>query len=150
MHPHEPAKPQRVSDTTEQHGRTTLMIRRCINCAKLLAPLTTTCSKCQSATLDWVPSSGEGSIVSWKVVHRPKSGSSVEWETSTIAIVELDDGPWVYTTIEGALPPPSDQPVRVRFQPKPNGDRFPMFTTHTADERHSPEVADPNPGSPVV
>ncbi|WP_435824970.1 hypothetical protein [Nocardia rhamnosiphila] len=45
----------------------------------------------------------------------------------TIAIVELDDGPWVYSTIEGDIPPFSDRPVRVRYEPRPREDRFPVF-----------------------
>ncbi|WP_330234446.1 OB-fold domain-containing protein [Nocardia sp. NBC_00508] len=75
--------------------------------------------------------------MSWKLAHRPTNGGSGEWETSTIAIVELDDGPWVYTTIEGEVSPPLDQPVRVRFERAQTGDRFPVFRTHTADGRHS-------------
>ncbi|MFI6309247.1 OB-fold domain-containing protein [Nocardia fusca] len=46
---------------------------------------------------------------------------------SAIAIVELDEGPWVYTTIHGELPGAGRRPVRVRFQAPPRGDRFPVF-----------------------
>ncbi|MGK8558220.1 Zn-ribbon domain-containing OB-fold protein [Nocardia gipuzkoensis] len=113
------------------------MIRRCTNCAKLLAPFTVTCSSCQSDILEWVPSSGEGSIVSWKVLHRASNGHCGKWELSIITIVELDDGPWVYTTIKGDAPPPSNQPVRVRFESEPTNDRFPVFTIHTANGRHA-------------
>ncbi|MFE3001707.1 OB-fold domain-containing protein [Nocardia sp. NPDC059246] len=50
--------------------------------------------------LERVPSSGDGSIVSWRVVHRvPLNRRFEEWEPSIIAIVELDEGPWVYSTI---------------------------------------------------
>lgn len=77
-------------------------------------------------------SCGQGSIVSWKVVHRPANGGG-EWEASTIAIVELDDGPWIYTTLAGEIPPPSDRPVRVIFAPGAIPDKFPVFTTIPAD-----------------
>ncbi|WP_245664983.1 OB-fold domain-containing protein [Nocardia sienata] len=49
---------------------------------------------------------------------------------SAIAIVELDEGPWVYTTIHGELPR-AERPVRVRFQAPPRGDRFPVFVIST-------------------
>ncbi|MGV9818125.1 Zn-ribbon domain-containing OB-fold protein [Nocardia xishanensis] len=124
-----------AGETNQRRDRTTLMIRRCTSCATLLAPLTRTCSSCQSPALEWVSSSGEGSVVSWKVLHRPADSSSGEWETSTIAIVELDDGPWLYTTLEGEIPPPSDEPVRVRFEPQPTSDRFPVFTTNPPVDR---------------
>lgn len=106
---------------------TGLMIRRCGRCDKLFPPLTAECSSCRSWDLEWVPSSGLGSIVSWRLVHRSVSRPHAPVVPLTIAIVELDEGPWMYTTIEGEVPPFSDQPVRVRFEPRPRVDRFPVF-----------------------
>ncbi len=45
----------------------------------------------------------------------------------TIAIVELDEGPWVYTSIQGEVPVRRGHPVRVQFQLCPPDDRFPVF-----------------------
>ncbi|MGQ4616012.1 hypothetical protein [Nocardia sp. R7R-8] len=59
-----------------------------------------------------------------------------------IAIVELDDGPWLYTIIQGELPPSSTTPVRVRFQARPQGDRFPVFAVNS-EARTSGSVARP-------
>lgn len=120
-------------ENPRHHGGTTLMIRRCTDCATLVAPMTNACSSCRATTLDWVPSSGTGSIVSWKVAHHPSNTGT--WEQSTVAIVELDDGPWIYSTIYGELPPPSDQPIRVRYEPDPPEDRFPVFTIDTTIPR---------------
>ncbi|WP_227981194.1 Zn-ribbon domain-containing OB-fold protein [Nocardia spumae] len=100
-----------------------LMILRCAKCDKLFAPLTAGCSSCASDVLERVPSSGAGSIVSWRVVDRAGAGGT----PSTVAIVELDEGPWVYTCLEGEVPLLPDRPVRVHFQPRPRGDRFPVF-----------------------
>ncbi|NUS91971.1 MAG: hypothetical protein HOQ36_06070 [Nocardia sp.] len=107
----------------------TLMIRRCARCDRLFAPLTIECSSCASDCLDWVPSSGAGSILSWRVVDR--TGADGRASAITIAIVELDEGPWVYTSLEGEIPPAPCHPVRVRFQPTPREDRFPVFTVGT-------------------
>ncbi|WP_433197907.1 Zn-ribbon domain-containing OB-fold protein [Nocardia sp. CA-107356] len=108
-------------------AETILMIRRCGRCNKLFAPLTAECSSCRSWDLEWVPSSGLGSIVSWRLVHRSPSRAHAQVAPLTIAIVELDEGPWMYTTIDGDVPPFPDRPVRVRFEPRPRVDRFPVF-----------------------
>ncbi len=54
----------------------------------------------------------------------------------TIAIVESDEGPWVYTSLEGEIPSLAGWSVRVRFQPHPSEDRFPVFAV-SADPRNS-------------
>ncbi|WP_433712389.1 Zn-ribbon domain-containing OB-fold protein [Nocardia sp. CA-084685] len=118
---------------------TTMMIRRCGSCNKLFAPLTAECSSCRSWDLEWSPSSGLGSIVSWRLVHRSGSRPHAQEVPLTIAIVELDEGPWVYATIEGEVAPVSELPVRVRFEPHPRVDRFPVFTVCPA-ESHSDGV----------
>ncbi|MQY21464.1 Zn-ribbon domain-containing OB-fold protein [Nocardia macrotermitis] len=123
-----PARP--TGHAADRHPATALRIRRCLACGVRLAPAIRTCTACGSTALEWMISSGDGSIVSWKIVHRPLPDAPADtWETSTMAIVELDDGPWIYTRIEGEVPPPSDRPVRVRFAPEAARDRFPVFTT---------------------
>ncbi|WP_233531160.1 Zn-ribbon domain-containing OB-fold protein [Antrihabitans sp. YC2-6] len=126
--------------STTATGAPTLLIRRCGTCNKLLAPLTVACSFCQGFDLEWVPSSGTGSIVSWKVTHRYPHGPHGELLPSTKAIVQLDDGPWVYSTIEGEVPPHSDRPVRVQFQPSPVGGAFPVFGIRPSDAVAAPET----------
>ncbi len=108
-------------------AETALMIRRCLRCDQLLAPPTGECSVCRSFELEWVPSSGLGSIVSWRPAHRSVGRPHSALVPMTLAIVELDDGPWVYTTIEGDVPPQADRSIRVQFQPYPQVDRFPVF-----------------------
>ncbi|MGW5113405.1 Zn-ribbon domain-containing OB-fold protein [Nocardia sp. NPDC004123] len=121
------------------------MIRRCNNCATLLSPLASTCTSCKSTTLEWVSSCGEGAIVSWRVVYQvPSDRRLEEWAPSQIAIVALDEGPWVYTTIEGEIPPSSDKPVGVRFEPRPSSGGFPVFAT-TATSRRRPDNPQPGP-----
>ncbi|MEV5646782.1 OB-fold domain-containing protein [Nocardia sp. NPDC052254] len=80
-----------------------------------------------------MPSSGAGSVVSWRVVDR--AGFRGEPGSLTVAVVELDEGPWVYTSLEGEVPLVPDRPVRVHFQPCPREDRFPVFVV-CADPEH--------------
>ncbi|WP_280294233.1 Zn-ribbon domain-containing OB-fold protein [Nocardia abscessus] len=110
-----------------------LMLYLCVQCDKLLAPITAACSSCGSDELESVPSSGTGSVVSWRVVDRAPADRHGELVPLTIAIVELDEGPLVYTSIEGEIPSSPGRPMRVRFQPHPREGRFPVFAV-TTDE----------------
>lgn len=107
----------------------TLMIRRCGRCRRLFAPPVVRCSTCRTEDFDRIPANGSGSIVCWRTVPgtaRTRAGSVA----TTIAIVELDEGPWVYSAIEGEVPTTAAPPVRVRFRAPPRGDRFPLFTVY--------------------
>lgn len=141
MYPPEPENTGSVSGDSAPGVTDTLMIRRCARCDKLFAPLTIECSSCASDSLDWVPSSGMGSILSWRVVDRAVVGGCGGPMSLTIAIVELDEGPWVYTSIEGEVPLLPSRPVRVRFQPRPRDDRFPVFAVG-ADPENSAGVGE--------
>ena len=76
-----------------------LMIRRCARCDRLYAPLTVDCASCASDSLEWVPSSGAGSILSWRVVDRGVIGGRGETTPLTVAVVELDEGPRMMTEL---------------------------------------------------
>ncbi|WP_280489439.1 Zn-ribbon domain-containing OB-fold protein [Nocardia carnea] len=124
MHPFRSEIPGSSGPTTAEHGPGILMIRRCARCDRLFAPLTVDCASCASSDLEPVPSCGAGSILSWRVVERGVTDTAAPL---TIAIVELDEGPWVYASIEGRIPAAPCGPVRVGFQPCPREDRFPVF-----------------------
>ncbi|WP_245670835.1 OB-fold domain-containing protein [Nocardia flavorosea] len=95
-------------------------------CRRLFAPSVVRCSSCSSEDVERVAAAGTGSIVCWRVVEYA-ANALVDPVPAIIAIVELDEGPWVYTTVEGEIPQTGDQPVRVRFQAPPCGNRFPIF-----------------------
>ncbi|MEU1521118.1 OB-fold domain-containing protein [Nocardia rhamnosiphila] len=88
-----------------------------------------------------MPSSGAGSILSWRVVDRGVIGGRGETTPLTVAVVELDEGPWVYTSIEGNIPLVATDPVRVRFRPRPRDGRFPVFTVATETDTHGHHTA---------
>ncbi|MFI5718813.1 Zn-ribbon domain-containing OB-fold protein [Nocardia sp. NPDC051750] len=108
-----------------------LMIRRCVACSRLFAPPVGRCSSCWSDTCEEVAAAGTGSIVCWRIVQCAAHPRAVPVAT-TIAIVELDEGPWVYTAIDGDVPASGHEPVRVRFCAPPCGDRFPIFEVLTS------------------
>ncbi|MEU6189099.1 OB-fold domain-containing protein [Nocardia sp. NPDC047038] len=120
-----------VGGGSELRADDMLMIYRCMRCEKLLAPITSGCSSCGSDDLESVPSSGAGSVVSWRVVDRAPTDRQGGLVPLTIAIVELDEGPWVYTSLEGEIPSSAGPSVRVQFQPHPREGRFPVFAVST-------------------
>jgi uncharacterized OB-fold protein len=109
-----------------------LMINRCTRCAALLAPLTAACPSCRGSELRSVPSSGSGSIVSWKVADRRPDEALGDSAPSSVGIVELDDGPRIYTWIDGEVPAGADRGVRVEFRPTTEDGRFPVFAVRSA------------------
>ncbi len=137
--------PKRTRDSGDNPAAgtgATLMIRRCEGCERLLAPLFDACSSCRSTDLAWVPSSGAGTIVSCRVLQRA-ANPRAETKRSTIAIVELDEGPWLYTTIQGEPPLSAAMPVRVRFRAGPGGDRFPVFAVNPPTGASPTRLLDP-------
>ncbi|MGW4126110.1 Zn-ribbon domain-containing OB-fold protein [Nocardia sp. NPDC004711] len=135
MNSHSPEDAGNISDDSERPADR-LMIQHCVDCDRLFGPLTGACSLCASPDLEWVPSAGVGSIVSWRLMDRAGIDRHVERVPLTIAIVELDEGPWIYTSIEGDVPLLPIGPVRVRFQPRPWAHGLPVFTV-SADPRDS-------------
>lgn len=84
-----------------------------------------------------VPASGTGTVVSWVVVHeREADGSTAR---RPVGIVELDEGPWWWTSISGADPDEDlfGRRVRVAFEKVGDGETIPYFTMteETTDER---------------
>ncbi|MGW4339046.1 Zn-ribbon domain-containing OB-fold protein [Rhodococcus koreensis] len=131
-----------VADRTQVTTRTgQLIIWKCRDCATLLAPLTRYCSSCGRDELEQVPSAGTGVIVSWRVVDREPDPGCGPPGPSIVAIVVLDEGPWVYSWIDCDAPLPPDQPVRVRFRHTRPGERFPVFEPHAGPTDTRPRRA---------
>ena len=107
--------------------RRALMILRCEACATLLAPEETACTSCGRDELERVRAAGTGTVVSWTVVDCSSVDLPLALVPCTLAIVELDEGPWIYTWIEGELPVHPDRSVRVEFRLAESGERFPVF-----------------------
>lgn len=69
-----------------------------------------------------VPAAGTGTVVSWSVVHQ--RGSDGANHRLPVGIVELDEGPWWWTSFPGADPDADllGARVRVAFQTLGDGD----------------------------
>lgn len=109
----------------QTHRADTFMLRCCRPCGTVYAPDTWVCGAC-AGDLEWVPSAGNGRVVaSTRLDPAAVSGrpGARDLPPMTIAIVELDEGPWIYAAIEGGDP----GHARVTFRPEPTSGRFPAF-----------------------
>jgi uncharacterized OB-fold protein len=75
-------------------ARDVLLIRRCAGCRRWLDPAATACTGCGADDPPWEPAAGRGTLVSWAGLPGDDAG--------VLALVELDEGPWLRTRLEGA------------------------------------------------
>ncbi|MBI4191857.1 MAG: Zn-ribbon domain-containing OB-fold protein [Betaproteobacteria bacterium] len=82
-----------------------LRLQKCGSCGKAQFPPGPICKHCRSSALDWITSSGHGTIYSWIVVRHPvPSDVYVKEVPYVVALVELDDGVRMPTNIVGCSP----------------------------------------------
>jgi len=104
-----------------------LRVQRCNDCGAFIFIPRPTCTSCLSESLDWVESSGQGTLYSYTVVHRPQRP---EFEVPyTVAIVELEEGWHMLTNLvdveEGAIE--IGMPLTVSFREMSADITLPFF-----------------------
>jgi len=105
-------------------ARDELLIKRCGGCARWLGPEAAGCPGCGADDPAWAAASGRGTLVSFAVL--PGDPPSV------LALVELDEGPWLHTGLVAG--PAADSAaavagmrVRARFEHPADGESYPLF-----------------------
>jgi uncharacterized OB-fold protein len=106
-------------------ARGQLLILQCGDCQESSAPQARHCAFCSSADLDWVPSAGRGEIVTWAVPHRREHGSTEP--AYVVAIVQLEEGPWMYVNGPPDVALRAGQPVSITFAPVDGGESLPVL-----------------------
>ena len=94
-----------------------LRVQRCTACARLHFPPSILCPHCLAEGGEWVALSGRGRIYSFIIVHRPQHPAFFEDVPYNVAIIELDEGIRLHSTIRDC---PNDElsigmPVEVVF-----------------------------------
>ena len=112
-------------------GEGTLLIRVCPECDRLYAPHHKRCV--DGYELAWRAASGSAQLVTWAVDHAPPVSpelSSIDGGPPVIGIVELDEGPWMYTALPGVAPEAlrEGMAMHVRFLPLGGAEPVPVFT----------------------
>ena len=111
----------------------TLLVPRCDNCGKWVTPyvvfgsVSRLCRNCHSGRLEWQPTSGAGTLVTWTLIPgvvRVVEGAPVQ----ASGIVELAEGPWLTCALDipvGDLA--VGLSVRVGFARPGGGEPIPVF-----------------------
>ena len=77
-----------------------LRLPKCLDCSEAFFPPTPVCPHCSSQQIDWIDASGDATLYSYVIHHRPLPfwGSD---EPRSVAIVELAEGPRLISTVVG-------------------------------------------------
>lgn len=90
-------------------------IQRCDDCEGWVYYPRSRCSHCLSANLTWTEISGQGTLYTYTVARQPTTPAFDGVDNLLLAVVELDEGPKVTTTLEGISP--DDVEVGMRLEP---------------------------------
>ncbi len=76
---------------------------KCQECGTITMPPKITCSKCQGTQLEVVQLSGKGTVQTFTTIFVPPEGREAE-APYVVALVELDEGPWLMGNLGGVDP----------------------------------------------
>jgi len=76
-----------------------LRMQKCADCGHIRFPIGPVCTSCLSDRSDWVKLSGRGTVLSHLVFHRAYSPAWKEHVPYSVAMVQLPEGPRMFTDI---------------------------------------------------
>jgi uncharacterized OB-fold protein len=116
----------------EAAGRDVLLIKRCASCGHWLDPQATDCTDCGSADPPWAAASGRGALISWAVPHHKQEMPGM---AAVLALVELDEGPWLHTCLDGGDDAGLHPGLRLvaHFEHPDEGESYPVFRPEGAN-----------------
>ncbi|MGC7101534.1 Zn-ribbon domain-containing OB-fold protein [Amycolatopsis lurida] len=96
------------------------------------------CPRDGMADMAWVESSGAGRLHTWTVVHQ-QYATSFTGPPPNVAVVELDDGPFVHTTVVGAAQLKIGMRLHVAFDEIAPGVVLPVFRPAREEPENLPK-----------
>ena len=85
----------------EAAKRHELKVQRCQSCGHLAFPPAPMCPRCRGTEFGWLDVSGRGKVWSWTVFHKSYFPGFTDEIPYAVAIVELDEGPRMWTQVVG-------------------------------------------------
>lgn len=70
-----------------------LLIQSCTDCGHVQFYPRSICTKCMCDTLDWIQTSGQATVMSYTIMHRPVSKAYGIDGPQILVLVRLDEGP---------------------------------------------------------
>lgn len=106
-----------------------LLIQQCTACDEHVFPPRCVCPYCLEPALDWVETSGEGTVYTYSTVYHPPHPAWEDDVPYTLAIVELEEGAYIFTVLENVEPEAveSGVPVSVTFDHVTDEVTLPLF-----------------------
>jgi uncharacterized OB-fold protein len=108
-----------------------LVVQRCGDCGTYVFIPQPCCSECLGEKLEWVESSGRGTLYSYTTVHRPQQPTfQVPY---TVVIVELEEGWYMLSNLIGVEPGEIEigSPLEVFFEKRSDEITLPLFRVRT-------------------
>ncbi|MBY4208098.1 OB-fold domain-containing protein [Rhodococcus fascians] len=102
-----------------------LMVLRCENCHEWSAPQARRCAYCSSDRVTWTAASGRGEVVTWTSPHL-RDGEATK-PSYVVALVQLDEGPWIYAHASASLELVVGQAVTIEFATVEGGESLPVL-----------------------
>lgn len=95
-----------------------LLIQRCSDCGHQQFYPRSHCAACGNAAVEWTRATGQGTVLSYTVVRHPVSPAYKPDVPYIIALVELEEGPVMMSTVAGCDPDDArvGMPVEVGFE----------------------------------
>jgi uncharacterized OB-fold protein len=106
-----------------------LLLQRCTKCGTHQFYPRVICSTCSAGSPEWVESSGNGTVLSWTIVRHPVSEAYADDIPYVIALIKLQEGPTMMSSIIDCDPESvqSGMRVEVSFQDWTDEISMPMF-----------------------
>lgn len=96
-----------------------LRIQKCGDCGWNWLPAASVCPNCLSENCSWIAASGRGKVFTWLRMHQPYLKAWKDELPYNVALVQLEEGPYLMTNIVGDGDLVCDMAVEVVF---PEGD----------------------------
>lgn len=95
-----------------------LRFQKCNNCGHVRWPASIICPMCYSYDTDWIVASGRGKVFTFVVYHKAYHPGFQSDLPYVVAIVELEEGPHIFTNITACSPDQvrCDMPVEVTWE----------------------------------
>ena len=105
----------------EAAARGELVLQRCCGCGKVRHYPRLLCDQCYSDAVEWIPSSGRGSIHSWTIAHHAFHPAFAAELPYTLVTIDLDEGVRALGRWHGDAALSIGRKVHGRFKPREGG-----------------------------
>lgn len=98
-------------------ARMEFILQKCCDCGEWVFYPRSNCPHCWSNQLEWKPASGEGTLKTWSIVHRPGHPGWAAVTPYVLGVVELEEGPSMLTHlfVDSDQELKIGQPLKVKY-----------------------------------